>query len=447
LSRLFESFGDGADEADVPTGSPQAGEPGVTAPADAFAADAFAENAFEDEAFAGEPSEGEQLAGTPSERGPNALNLQEVEKPREPLGAAAPATYDIPDFEKDAKDLETYEDAKRRYQRQQLASAETAIQTSFAQKRDQLQREIKNGRSFEEERRTTAMYTTRQYANAYPVHVDKKGVNPPSFFENLFSFGRAGKLYRAAFVAAEALDQLRIAMRKREEQLGALDDQMKRALYLKEESIKKALESEAGLNEFHDRPEIRPIHKRIEKVRKERIEYEKRMERGAVSGEEQRDRAMAEQKLIATELPIMGAIIARVARFGNLSYFQLRDLEKKESLLSYDPRLDPLRNSVFDIYSVAGTVAAKLRRNDNGTAFRVADHFKACWRNQDKAEELYGQHRSALREDRGLSPMDPRTPSEAEIIERLAALSAMVDGGQSRQFSEDKAAQGAPASQ
>ena len=138
---------------------------------------------------------------------------------------------------------------------------------------------------------------------------------------------------------------------------------------------------------------------------------------------------MAEQKLIPTELPIMGAIIAKVARFGSLSYFQLRDLEKKESLLSYDPRLDGLRNSVFDVYSVAGTVAAKLKRNDNGTAFRVADHFKACWRNQDKAEELYGQHRTALREDRGLAPMEPRNEGEAEIIERLAGLSAAVDGG------------------
>ena len=37
---------------------------------------------------------------------------------------------------------------------------------------------------------------------------------------------------------------------------------------------------------------------------------------------------MSEQKLTPTELPIMGAIIAKVARFGKLSYFQLRDLEK-----------------------------------------------------------------------------------------------------------------------
>jgi hypothetical protein len=426
LSRLFESFGDGADEAESPIGSPLTGEPELAA-ADAFGEpDVAAElyGALSDE----ETEEPPALAPAPAER-QRALSLHDDEETNLPPGGLEASPYNIPDFAQDAKDLDTYEDAKRRHQRQQIASAETAIQTSFAQKRDGLQREIKNGRTFEDERRATAMVTTRQYASAYPIHVDKKGVNPPTFWENLFSFGRAGKLYRAAFVAAEALTELRAAMRKREEQLGALDEQLKRSIYLKEESIKKAMETEAGLNEFHERPEIKPVFKRIEKIKKERADYTKRLERGVVSDEEQRDRAMGEQKLTPTELPIMGAIIGKVARFGKLSYFQLRDLEKKESLLSYDPRLDPLRNCVFDVYSVAGAVAAKLKRNDNGTAFRVADHFKACWRNQDKAEELYGQHRAALREDRGLQPMEPRNENEAEIIERLANLSLLVDGG------------------
>lgn len=420
MSRLFESFGDDADEAAIPIVSSGGDE-----------ADALGSLAFDDDEFGRE-----EAAGAPPLASPPAVrSLHDDDAITQPQDLEAdkganktPSPYDIPDFEKDAKDLDAYEDAKRRYTRQQISSAETAIQTSFAQKRDQLQREIKNARSFEDERRASAMVATRQYANAYPIHVDKKGINPPSFWENLLSFGRAGRLYRAAFVAAEALDQLRAAMRKREEQLAALDDQMKRAIYLKEESIKKQMESESGLNEFHERPEIKPLWKRIEKIEKERADYAKRLEAGKVTDEEQRDRAMAEQKLMPTELPIMGAIIARVARFGKLSYFQLRDLERKESLLSYDPRLDALRNSVFDVYAVAGTVAAKLKRNDNGTAFRVADHFKACWRNQDKAEELYGQHRAALREDRGLAPMEPRNEAEAEIIERLANLASMVEG-------------------
>jgi hypothetical protein len=419
LSRLFESFGEGADEAESSNGSPLTGEP-----------EAIATNAFGEPDVASEDSvlTDDEPETAPAVERPRPLSLHDDEDSNLPPGGLQASPYNIPDFEKDTKDLDTYEDSKRRYQRLQLASAETAIQTSFAQKRETLQREIKNGRTFENERRATAMVTTRQYASAYPIHVDKKGVNPPTFFENLFSFGGAGRLYRAAFIAAEALTELRAAMRKREEQLAALDDQMKRAIYLKEDAIKKALESEAGLNEFHERGEIKPVFKRIEKIKKERADYAKRLERGVVSDEEQRDRAMAEQKLIPTELPVMGAIIGKVARFGKLSYFQLRDLEKKESLLSYDPRLDPLRNCVFDVYSVAGSVAAKLKRNDNGTAFRVADHFKACWHNQDKAEELYSQHRSALREDRGLQPMEPRSESEAEIIERLANLSQMVDG-------------------
>jgi hypothetical protein len=348
-----------------------------------------------------------------------------------------PPPYTIPDFEKDDRDLSAYEDAKRRHIRQQIASSESAIQTSFAQKREQLQREIKNARSFEDERRGSAMHTTRQYANSYPHRVDKRGINPPSFFENLLSLGRAGRLYRAAFVASEALEQLRTAMRKREEALGALEGQMSRAIYLKEDQIRKTMESESGLNEFHERPEIKPLFTRVDRIKREREEYQKRLERGDVSDEEQRDRAMSEQRLAYAALPIMGAIVAKVARFGQLAYFQLRDLEKHESLLSYDPRLDPLRNCVFDIYAVAGTVAAKLKRNDNGTAFRVADHFKACWRNQDKAEELYSAHRSGLREDRGLTAQPPRDDAEAEIISRLANLAQMVEGSSPRPGATD----------
>jgi hypothetical protein len=218
-------------------------------------------------------------------------------------------------------------------------------------------------------------------------------------------------------------------MRKRDEQLGALESQMNRAIVLKEESIKKNMETDAGIADFHTRPEIEALYKRVEAIKKERADYERRVERGQVSPEEQRDRAMSEFKMDYTALPLMGAIIARVARYGYLSYFQLRDLTKKESLLSYDPRLDPMRNSVFDVYPVAGAVAAKLKRNDNGTAFRVADHFKACWRNQEQAEEFYGQHRAALREERGLPKMEPRDEAEAEIIERLAALAVSVEGG------------------
>ena len=379
MSRLFESFGDDADEVGFSAASlaeAEAARDGVSVEGEMTLLDSA--GLGDSLALGDQPAEG--VSGNDGVTASHEL---------------VPYDYDIPDFDADARDISAYEDAKRRYLRQQISSAETGIHASFKQKREQLQREVKSARTFEEERRASAMFTTRQYANAYPNHVDKKGITPASFFENLFSFGRAGRLYRAANVATEALEQLRTAMRKREEQLGALESQMGRAIYLKEESIKKAMETEAGLAEFHDRPETNPLYRRTQRITKERAAYARRLEGNEVADDEQRDRAMAEHKLKYAELPLMGAIIAKVARYGNLSYFQLRDLAKKESLLTYDPRLDPLRNSVFDVYSVASAVAAKLKRNDNGTAFRVADHFKACWRNQEQAEELYGAHRSA----------------------------------------------------
>ncbi len=413
MSRLFESFGEDADEpvsSLLPLSDAAALHDALLAAADAPVLD---------EALAADIAASEEAeANAPPPATPGIPRID----------------YAIPDFEKDARELNAYEDAKKRHIRQQISSAETTIQASFKAKREGLVAEIRGARSIEEERRASAIHTTRVYANAYPHRVDKKGVTPPGFWENVFSFGRAGRLYREASLATEALEQLRTTMRKREEQLGALEGQMERAIVLKEDAIKKAMETDAGIAEFHARSEIEALYKRIENVKKERAEYEKRLERGEVSDEEQRDRAMSEFKLTHTELPLMGAIIAKVARYGKLSYFQLRDLAKKESLLGYDPRLDPLRNSVFDVYPIAGSVAAKIKRNDNGTAFRIADHFKACWRNQEQAEELYGQHRAALREDRGLPAMPPRDAAEAEIIERLATLAAAVDGGQGREI-------------
>ncbi len=409
MSRLFESFGDDADEAELPI-----------VPLDDV------------EDFGG--ARAADLGSSLHEHPTRSEALFAAGEPEETLDTRAsillPHQYEIPDFEQDEREIAAYEDAQKRHIRQAITNAETAIHATFKAKREQLVREIKASRMLEDERRASAVHTTRQYANSYPHHVDKRGIRPPGFWENVFSFGRAGRLYRAASIATEALEELRTGMRKRDEQLGALDGQMNRALFLKEESIKKAMATDAGLAEFHQRPEIAGLYKRVERIKKERADYAKRLERGEVTSEEQRDRAISEHKLTYATLPLMGAIIAKVARFGNLSYFQLRTLEKKESLLSYDPRLDPLRNSVFDVYAIANTVAAKLKRNDNGTAFRVADHFKVCWRNQEKAEELYGQHRAALREDRGLPAMPPRDEAEAEIIERLATLASMVEGGQ-----------------
>jgi len=154
------------------------------------------------------------------------LSLNDARNPRSPCVRWHRA-YDIPDFEKTPR-IRRLRGFEAPLSAPALASAETAIQTSFAQKRDTLQREIKNGKSFEDERRTAAQYTTRAYANAYPIHVDKKGVNPPSFFENLFSFGRAGRSI-ARPLSPPSARSTAPAMRKREEQLGALDEQLKRA--------------------------------------------------------------------------------------------------------------------------------------------------------------------------------------------------------------------------
>ena len=392
MSRLFESFGEGS-EAEVPV-------------------------------F---PHVGRDASERVSTDGDTAL-LADVEFGASSAVADATGGYVVPDFERDANDVAAYEDAKRRFIRAQLAAAESAIQATFEGKREQLQRELKSGRAFEEDRRAAAIQTTLQYATAFPANVDKKGARPPSFFATVLSFGRASTLYRAACTASEALESLRAAMRKREEQLEALETQLARELALKQESIAAATESDAGLAEFHDRPEIAALYERTQQTTAERAEYATRLRRGLVGDDERRDRFMVEQNLSFAVLPLTATIIVKVARFGKLSYFLVRDFRKNESLLSYDPRLDPLRNTVFDVQSFAGTVAARLKRNEYGIAMRVADHFRLCWRDPDEADERYRLHRGALRDDRGLPVTKARAGDDADIVEHLAALAAELAG-------------------
>lgn len=346
--------------------------------------------------------------------------------------AAEERGYAIPDFDRDERELSLYEDAKRRTLRQMIASAETQINAAFAQRKEQLQAELEASHPLLEERRANARFTTRVYAEKCPLRVNKRGIEAPSFWENVLTFGSAGRAYRAASRASEGLEAFRLAIRKREEALGALESQQSRAIYLKEDSIKKHFQSDEGIEEFHHRSEIESLWKRVDAITQERERYAKRLEDGKISPEEQRDREIAQRHLRWVEVPLLAIIIARVARFGPLTYLVLRDLERKEYLLSYDPRLDPLRNSVFDIYIIAAETLVRLRRNDNGTAFRVADHFKVCWRNEEKAEEMYAAHRAALRDDRNLPANKPRNDVEADLIEKLAALAAAVDGAVAR---------------
>jgi hypothetical protein len=103
----------------------------------------------------------------------------------------------------------------------------------------------------------------------------------------------------------------------------------------------------------------------------------------------------------------------------------LRDMERREYLLSCDPALEPLRDMVFDVTREPAGYEASLRHSSDGVPLRVLDHLKACYSAAD-ATDMYARHRAALRTDRATQKTAPRDDTEAELIAILIPLARAV---------------------
>lgn len=333
----------------------------------------------------------------------------------------------IPDFDKDAQSLAAYDEAKVRFERREASDAESKTRAFFNRKRDAIRAEIAVAASLLEERRIKAQKALNAFAARYPHRIDRNKPQKPSFWESLLSFGMAGRLYKKTQSTAADAASAQTLRRRKEHDEEELEQQLKRSLYLQDDSIKKRLESPEGMSAFHARPGVAVLHKRVEEIKAERAEYAARLERGDVKPDEQREREFAERKIAQLEVPFSGMLIARVVRYGHLSYFVLRDLEKKLYHLSYDPRLDGLAECVFDVFRLADTFEAKLHRNPDGRPFTPLDHFAVNFRDEEIARTEYRKQRTAMRAPRAdIPPMTFTDAAEQQLLDLLAGMAKTV---------------------
>jgi hypothetical protein len=336
----------------------------------------------------------------------------------------------IPDFEKDAQSIAAYDEARVRYERREAGDAESRTRSSFTKKRDAIRAEIAVAASLLDERRIKAEKAFKSYASRYPLRVDRNKPTKPSVWESLMSLGNAGRMYnRAVTTAAEAIAAQSLRRRKEHDE-EELEQQLKRALYLQEDAIKKKLEGAEGMAAFHARPGVAVLHKRVEEIKLERARYAQRLEKGEVPPPEQRDREFTERRIAQLEAPFAGITIVRVARYGALSYFLLRDLERKLYHLAYDPRLDPLIENVIDVYRLADFFEVRLAKGPDGRPMAVADHYAANFKDEEVARSEYRRARTALRASRtDLPPMSFVDPAEQQVIDLLAQFARTVGPG------------------
>jgi hypothetical protein len=328
----------------------------------------------------------------------------------------------IPDFEKDAASLAAYDDARLRYERREASDAENKTRSTFNQRRDAIRAEIAVAASLLEERRIKATKALQAYAARYPHRIDRNKPVKPTFWESFLSLGRASRLYKGAIkTAADALSAQSLRRRKEHDE-EELEQQLKRALYLNDEALKKRLESPEGLAQFHARPGVAVLFKRVEEIRAERAAYAARLERNEVSPIEQRDREFAERKITQLEAPFDAAMIVRIQTWCSLSYFLLRDLERKLYHLTYDARLEPLLETVFDVYRIVDSFEVKAHRGADGRPFTILDHLTAVYKDEEKARSEFRRIRTAQRQPRDLSPMTVVDPAEQTLLDLLAVF-------------------------
>jgi hypothetical protein len=331
----------------------------------------------------------------------------------------------VPDFERDEAAISAYESAKLRYIRAITQDAETKLREAFGKRREAINDEISNLRDLAKTRQAAAEKAAARYAVKLPHRVRKSGVRPPSFWERLRTFNGVDAPYRAAQKTAEELDEVNDLLRKRRDRLDAMERETRRSIYLREEAVRKKLQTPEGLAALHADPMVKAAFAKMQGVMNERAKYDERVKRGEVAPEEARDREMAQRGIKFAIVPLEGVMISRIARYGALEYYVLRDLANREYMISCDPALEPLRDVVFDISRSSAGYEAALRNTQDGAPMRVLDHLKAGFSSND-ATDLYARHRAALRTDRATQKTAPRDESEAEMIAMLGLLAKAV---------------------
>lgn len=342
----------------------------------------------------------------------------------------------VPDFQADAEAVASYTEARVSYLSRVASDEEERTRASFARQRASIRAEIDATAALHEGRKAMAEEALWQYALRYPLRVVDDTPSSPSFWEALWSFGFASRMYQRALVTAAEVAHAKSRRRRLEQSEEELEHQLQRALYLQEDARKKSLElPDGGLEGFHAQPAMAALRTRVEEINAERVRFADRLAAGEVSHVELRDREFAQERISRLDGMCDGVTIVRVTRYGNLSYFILRDLESKLYALAYDPRLEALIDYVVDVYWLVDRFLVRATSAPTGWPMTIAEHYATNFKDAEDARYAYRMERTALGVARAdIPPMTYRQSldgqnDEAALIQILAAYAATVPQG------------------
>ncbi len=121
-------------------------------------------------------------------------------------------------------------------------------------RRNALQVEVATAEALISEREGKWQKSLAEYGRRYPKSVEKQKARKPSFVQNLFSFGAAGRMFAATQSAFAELNDARSLRRRKEHDDEELDDLQRRALAKLESNLKEHANAQTMNEKFLARP-------------------------------------------------------------------------------------------------------------------------------------------------------------------------------------------------
>lgn len=334
----------------------------------------------------------------------------------------------IPDFAADARTVAAFDAAWTSYQNRLLHEAEERLRSEFTKQRSVIRAEIATAGALLIDKKFKADRAFKTYAYRYPHRIHQGRAFKPSFWDQLFSFGMAGWMYRRTITTAADVVEAQSQRERKENEEVELEQRLQRDLIAQEESLKKSFHTDEGIAAFHAVPGIAEMHQHVTEIQAERERYAARLADADVSPIEQRDREFAEHNIQQLQIPSAGVAIVRLARYDDFTYFILRDLKGNLFRVAYDPRLEPLVHVVFDLYRYMNTAYVRLSPGVGGLPTSLADHYAANFPDRLDAHAKRREERAALDVPRGDVPpmvfhvtLDDET-NEQDMVELLATF-------------------------
>ena len=303
---------------------------------------------------------------------------------------------------------------------------ENSIRRNTSDKRDELRGEVDEVQAEFERLKAVADAARESYRAKYPQNVKKARLIEPSAFDNVRSLGAASKLYKAAEEAWRAAEAAASEVRRVEHNDEQLEAEMQKALERAPIISKDVTTSQEWLTEIHQDEDLGGTKTKVDAILAERAAYAERLASGSITTEELRLRGFAEQGIKPVQTPVTNAMFFRFEQFGDEAYFILRDTSKQLWALSYDKRLEPIMNGIYDFVRAGKEIQVKRSHKDNtAIPMSLLDHFVRCSdKNDAAAQEAYRDYQEVMKKPRSFKTHEPFDETEAQIIELLAIMAA-----------------------